>query len=187
MIARIGGHGTSMGFLFRLPFLLLEALLRRVLGHNDQDDRFPPRASAPVAPASAPAAPGAGASFTGTSAAPSANGAPPPPTADEAIERRVAREAAEAATVDLTPPTPLRPIGDAGHLDEDDVTLVESFGPADDVGATITVDEPWDGYAQQSATAIVGRLRGADPATKAVVALYERGHKRRATVLRAAG
>ena len=35
--------------------------------------------------------------------------------------------------------------------------------------------------------AIVARLRGADLATKAVVALYERGHKRRATVLRAAG
>jgi hypothetical protein len=165
-----------MLLLFRLPFLLLEMLLRRLFG-REQPQRFAPTAAPerPTAPA-----------FPATAPSPGANGAPPP-TADEAIERRVAREAAEAAAVDLTPPTPLRPIGDAGHLDQDADALVESFGPADDVGATITVEEPWDGYAQQPATAIVARLRGADPATKAVVALYERGHKRRATVLRAAG
>ena len=72
--------------------------------------------------------------------------------------------------------------GHVYHLDNGGDPLVESFGPADDVGATITVEEPWDGYAQQPAAAIVARLRGADPATKAVVALYERGHKARATV-----
>ena len=33
--------------------------------------------------------------------------------------------------------------------------------------------------------AIVQRLRGADAATKGVVALYERGHKNRKTVLKA--
>ena len=161
-----------MLLLFRLPFLLLELVLRRLFGRPGQQ-RFAPTA-APARPA-APAA-----------SVPVADG-PPPPTADEAIERRVAREAAEAAVSDLTPPTPLRPIGDAGHLDNGADPLVESFGPADDVGATITVEEPWDGYAQQPAAAIIARLRGADPATKAVVALYERGHKRRATVLRAAG
>jgi hypothetical protein len=161
-----------MLLVFRLPFLLLELLLRRLLGREQQ--RFAPTATPErtSAPATAPPR--------------GADGAPPP-TADEAIERRVAREAAEAAVSDMTPPTPLRPIGDAGHLDNGADPLVESFGPADDVGATITVEEPWDGYAQQPATAIIARLRGADPATKAVVALYERGHKRRATVMRAAG
>jgi hypothetical protein len=168
MVARAGGHRTSMGLLFRLPFLLLEALLRRVLGHDDENERFAPQSSAP-APAPAQSADGA-----------------PPPTAEEAIARRADREAVDAAAPDLTPPTPLRPIGGAGHLGEE-AELVESFGPAGDVGATITVEEPWDGYAQQPATAIVARLRGADPATKAVVALYERGHKQRATVLRATG
>ncbi len=153
-----------MTFLFRLPFLLLEQLLRRLLGREDQE-RFAPTAQPSTERASS---------------------APvPPPTAEEAIARRIVRED-EAAASDLTPPTPLRPIGDAGHLDGGD-PLVESFGPADDVGATITVEEPWDGYAQQPAAAIVARLRGADPATKAVVALYERGHKQRATVLRATG
>ncbi len=164
-----------MGLLFRLPFLLLELLLRRLLG-REQQERFAPtatpqRATTPASTATAPP--------------PSVDGAPPPPTADEAIERRVAREEAEAE-LDVPPPTPLRPIGDDGHVDEE-VELVESFGPADDVGATLNVDEPWDGYAQQPAAAIVARLRDADPATRAVVALYERGHKRRATVLRAAG
>jgi hypothetical protein len=156
-----------MSLLFRLPFLLFELLLRRLFRGEEQERFAPTRASAPER--------------TDASAFPAAA---PPPTADEAIERRVVRE---AATPDLTPPTPLRPISDAGHLDEDADVLVESFGPADDVGATITVEEPWDGYAQQPATAIVARLRGADPATKAVVALYERGHKGRATVLRATG
>ncbi len=160
-----------MGFLFRLPFLLLELLLRRLFGREERQ-RFAPT----VTPER---------TSTATAPPPSVDGAPPP-TADEAIERRLAREAAEAA-LDVPPPTPLRPIGDAGHLDDGADALVESFGPADDVGATITVDEPWDGYAQQPAAAIVARLRGADPATKAVVALYERGHKRRATILRAAG
>jgi hypothetical protein len=172
-----------MLLLFRLPFLLLEMLLRRLFGRAEQERFAPTRAPEP-APAPAPERSAAPA-FTAAPSSPSANGAPPP-TADEAIERRVAREEAEAA-LDVPPPTPLRPIGEAGHLDNGADALVESFGPADDVGATITVEEPWDGYAQQPATAIVARLRGADPATKAVVALYERGHKRRATVLRAAG
>jgi hypothetical protein len=169
-----------MLLLFRLPFLLLELLLRRLFGRDKHHFApapvpGPERTTAPVSTA------------TATAPSPSADGAPPPPTADEAIERRVTREAAEAAALDVTPPTPLRPIVGTGHLDEDPDPLVESFGPADDVGATITVEEPWDGYAQQPATAIVARLRGADPATKAVVGLYERGHKRRATVLRATG
>jgi hypothetical protein len=176
---RLAPPGTEkdMLLLFRLPFLLLELLLRRLFGRAEQERFAPTRAPEPAPERSA--AP----TFPAAAPSPSANGAPPP-TADEAIERRVAREEAEAV-LDVPPPTPLRPIGDAGHLDNGADALVESFGPADDVGATITVEEPWDGYAQQPATAIVARLRGADPATKAVVALYERGHKRRATVLRA--
>jgi hypothetical protein len=175
-----------MSLLFRLPLLLFELLMRRLFGREEQE-RFAPTAAPAPARAPEPERPATPA-FTAPS--PSDNGAPPPPppTADEAIERRVAREAAQdavAAGPDATQPTPLRPIGDAGHVDED-VELVESFGPADDVGATLSVDEPWEGYAQQPATAIVARLRGADPATKAVVALYERGHKNRATVVRAA-
>jgi hypothetical protein len=169
-----------MALLLRLPLMLIELLLRRLFG-REQDDRFGAAAATAPPPAAAPAP-----AFTG-------NGAPPP-SADEAIQRRVAREAAEAvaATVpddETPPPTPLRPIGEGGHLEVAD-EVVESFGPSadvGDVGGTITVEEPWRGYASQPATAIVARLRKADPATKAVVALYERGHKNRATVLKATG
>jgi hypothetical protein len=173
-----------MALLFRLPLMLVELLLRRLFGRDD-DDRFTPAAATAWPAAPAP-------TFTGPS--PSSNGAPPPPSADEAIQRRVAREAAEAVAAtapddETPPPTPLRPIGEGGHLEVVD-DVVESFGPSadvGDVGGTITVEEPWAGYASQPATAIVARLRKADPATKAVVALYERGHKNRATVLKATG
>jgi hypothetical protein len=167
-----------MGLLFRLPLLILEFLLRRVFGHDPEQERYEAAARAarpaPTPPPPFTTAPGGDAT---------ANGAPPP-TADEAIARRFAREATATAAPDPEPPTPLRPIGDAGHV-ETEAEVVESFGPADDVTGTITVAEPWDGYAAQPAGAIVQRLRGADPATKAVVALYERGHKNRATVIRA--
>jgi hypothetical protein len=182
-----------MALLFRLPLMLLELLLRRLFG-GDDDVRVAPvvtdeaaRAAATPAPVPGPPRPPGGAAFTGAAA----NGTPPP-TADEAIERRVEREAAEAVAPDPAPPTPLRPIGGAaaaGHVDTE-ATIVESFGPAEDVGdlgGTITVDPPWPGYDHDSASAIVVRLRGADAATKAVVALYERGHKGRKTVLNAAG
>jgi hypothetical protein len=150
MVLRMAGQGREMGFLLRLPLLLLQALVRRIAGSDRDDARFAP-AAAPretAPPPAAPRTPGGGATYTGvTSAAPGVNGA---------------------------------------HLEEE-AELVESFGPARDVGATITVDEPWDGYAGQPAAAIVERLRDADLATKGVVALYERTHKNRVTVLSATG
>lgn len=159
-----------MGLLFRLPLLIFEWLLRRLFGGGSVRYAAPPPPDAPfVGETGAPA--------------PSADG-PPPPTADDVLARRADRD----ATAGPGSVTPLRPISgrDDAHVDTEP-TVVESFGPADDVGGTITVEEPWDGYARQPATAIVQRLRGADAATKAVVALYERGHKNRATVLRATG
>jgi hypothetical protein len=167
-----------MGLLFRLPLLIVEWLLRRLLGHRDVTD-FAPAPSAPPE-AAAPAAPEPPIAFTG--GAPSSNGAPPP-TADEAIARSLEREAEETAAA---APAPLRqrPLGEDAHVDTEP-TLVESFGPSDDVAPTIVVDEPWDGYATMNASSIVQRLRSADAATKAVVALYERGHKNRASVLKA--
>jgi hypothetical protein len=175
-----------MQLLFRLPFVLLEMALRRGLqallelagrrsaDAHDQDVDVPAPAPAP-APASRPPAPRAPAG-------------PPTPTAEEAIARRVAREAerangASAATSAPTASSP-RPVRPAPHVDRE-AEVVESVGPAEDVVATIEVDEPWDGYDRMSATAIVARLRGADPATKGVVRMYEQRHKQRATVLRA--
>ncbi|HUR86393.1 MAG TPA: hypothetical protein VMY78_13710 [Solirubrobacteraceae bacterium] len=56
----------------------------------------------------------------------------------------------------------------------------------DSPGAVIRVDEPWSGYKQMKAPEIIDRLRVADDATKAVVLLFESGHRKRKTVLEAA-
>ena len=63
---------------------------------------------------------------------------------------------------------------------------VASFGPADPSPA-LNVQAPWDGYDGHPAAEIIKRVRAADEATRAVVLLYERGHKGRASVIRAAG
>jgi len=64
---------------------------------------------------------------------------------------------------------------------------VASFGPSDDPSPTLDVQAPWDGYDAQPAAEVVKRVREGDEATKAVVLLYERQHKARSTIIRAAG
>jgi hypothetical protein len=70
------------------------------------------------------------------------------------------------------------------HVDSDPVVAYES-GPADDVGAEVHVDAPWDGYDRMRAADIVDRLQAADEATRAVVRLYEAQGKARSSVLAA--
>jgi hypothetical protein len=173
-----------MAFLLRLPLLLLELLLRRLFGGDDGPGAtYSPAPSGTDYVAETDDIPPV--AFTGT---PSSNGAPPPPTAEEAIERRFAREAADRESAlggNVPPPTPLRPIGRDGHVDTTPEP-VESFGEPDDVRGTIVIDEPWPGYDGDTAGSIVARLKDADGATKGVVALYERANKGRKTVLKAA-
>src|SRR3954469_4960132 len=176
-----------MQLLFRLPLLLLEMLLRRgaeaVLGvvglvRDDAGDDVVSPVQEPPAPTPPPAAP----AYT----------APPPPSAEEAMERRRSREreAAETANGSVEPEgaARVRPMPDQtpSHVDRE-AEVVESFGPAEDVVATLQVDAPWDDYDKLPAAEIVSRLRDADPATKGVVRMYEQQHKKRATVLRATG
>ena len=84
----------------------------------------------------------------------------------------------------------LRPRAGAGdepaHVSRE-AEPVASFGPADDPSPTIEVQAPWAGYDAQPAAEVIKRVRAADEATQAVVLLYERGHKGRASVIRAAG
>jgi hypothetical protein len=176
-----------MQLLFRLPFLLIETIVRRglraLLGLTGAAREA---GAEDVAPVTAPAPPPSPAARV----APRAPTGPPTPTAEEAIARRVVREAesanSAAAAADAPASARPRPIRPTPHVDRD-AEVVESFGPAEDVAGTIDVDEPWEGYDGMPATTIVTRLRGADPATKGVVRLYEQRHKRRATVLRATG
>jgi hypothetical protein len=70
------------------------------------------------------------------------------------------------------------------HVDSEPALAYES-GPADDVGAEVRVDAPWEGYDRMRAADIVARLRAADEATRAVVRLYEQQGKARSSVLAA--
>jgi hypothetical protein len=72
------------------------------------------------------------------------------------------------------------------HIDSEPALAYEA-GPADDVGAEVHVDAPWDGYDHMRAADIVARLRAADEATRAVVRLYEQHGKARSSVLAATG
>ncbi len=58
-------------------------------------------------------------------------------------------------------------------------------GAEDGAGASVTVREPWDGYAKLSARDVVDRLGGASSAELAAVQLYESAHRSRQTVLQA--
>ena len=70
------------------------------------------------------------------------------------------------------------------HVDSETV-VAYAAGPAQDVGAELHVDAPWDGYDRMRAADIVDRLSGADEATRAVVRLYEAQGKARSSVLAA--
>jgi hypothetical protein len=187
-----------MQLLFRLPFLLLEAVVRGTVSAVGAIAKLVRRDAAadvvtPVVP------PGPVRSGGPAYRAPAA---PPPPTAEEAIERRFQREPAPPAPAPRPrpaqprparprpapePAAPPPPVGEENRHVDREAEVVESFGPADDVVAIIEVAEPWSGYDGMPAAAVVLRVREADQATKGVVRLYEQRHKNRATVLRATG
>jgi hypothetical protein len=99
---------------------------------------------------------------------------PEPPRAPEPVVAPVDFDAPSAE--ELAP----------SHVDREPELAYES-GPAQDVGAEVHVDAPWDGYDRMRAADIVGRLRTADDATRAVVRLYEQQGKARSSVLAATG
>jgi len=73
------------------------------------------------------------------------------------------------------------------HVSEEPelVREVAEPGAENGAGATITVGEPWNGYARMSAKDVVARSRSADQAELAAVRLYESRHRSRQTVLAA--
>jgi len=69
------------------------------------------------------------------------------------------------------------------------VRHVEAFadpGAEDGPGASVHIQEPWRGYGRMTANDIIARLTGASREELAAVALYERAHRDRQTVLAAA-
>src|SRR3954471_3661097 len=75
------------------------------------------------------------------------------------------------------------------HVSEEPVVLAEVADPAaeDGAGAQVSVAEPWEGYRQMKAADVIDRIAAATPEEIAVVQLYESMHRRRKTVLEAAG
>jgi hypothetical protein len=90
--------------------------------------------------------------------------------------------APEAPTVAAAPePTPAHVSRDARH--------VEAFadpGAEDGPGASVHIEEPWRGYGHMTASDIIARLTSASREELAAVALYERAHRDRQTILAAA-
>lgn len=105
----------------------------------------------------------------------------PPPesvSADEAADR-----------IDRSPETsaPPPPEPEPAHVSEEPELAREEAEPGaeDGAGASVTVDEPWEGYARMSARDVIARLTDATPAELAAVSLYESGNRSRQTVLEA--
>jgi hypothetical protein len=75
------------------------------------------------------------------------------------------------------------------HVSEEPVVVAEGADPGaeDGAGAQVSVAEPWEGYRQMKAADVIDRLAAATPEEVAVVQLYESMHRRRKTVLEAAG
>jgi hypothetical protein len=122
------------------------------------------------------------------------NGTQPPARADVATDAPPDQLRADGAT-DAPPdqlagredpPPPL--VEEPAHVSEEPV-VVEEFaepGAEEGAGASVTVEEPWDGYARMTARDITARLGEASLAELAAVQLYESTHKQRETVLSAA-
>jgi hypothetical protein len=158
----------------------LTGVLEAVAAALEDATPAPPPAAAPPRPAAAPPRPAApppapplladDAPVTPLRPRP-APPPPPPPPADEPPPA-----AAEA----FGPPEPTR--GEAARARE---ALREAEATADSPGPEIRIDEPWPGYRKLRAPDIVDRLAAADEATKAMVRLFESGHRKRRAVLAA--
>lgn len=114
--------------------------------------------------------------------------APAAPAAPAAAPARPAPARREPIVVEapIDFDAPAADEGVPAHIDVEE-TLAYEAGPAEDVGAVVHVDAPWEGYDAMRAADIVARLGSANDATRAVVRLYEQQGKARSSVLAAAG
>ena len=168
--------------LLRLPFILLEMALRgairRLAGGDDE------RPYVPTAEAEAEAAAAARARRDAERVAAAEAAARRPAARPSAARRRTRPQPPVAAVPEPGPEAEL--LGDAPAHVSTEAEPVASFGPAGDPQPAIEVQAPWPGYDDQSAAEVVKRVRQGDEATRAVVLLYERGHKGRKSVIAAA-
>ena len=98
--------------------------------------------------------------------------------AAEALERD--REPREEAIF-----TPDDDFFDDEHVETEVELVAESSDPeaAEPPGATLHVDEPWEGYRRMKVTEITAQLEGQPAEVLAAVELYEQTHRKRQGVL----
>jgi hypothetical protein len=84
-------------------------------------------------------------------------------------------------------PEPAPVVPEPVHVSEEPELVREEAEPGaeDGAGASVTVLEPWAGYAHMNAREVIERARLASPAELAAVRLYESRHRSRQTVLAA--
>ncbi|HEX8648110.1 MAG TPA: hypothetical protein VF715_14545 [Thermoleophilaceae bacterium] len=142
------------------------------------DPDTPAASPAAVTPPADPTPVEEGAAFT--TADPTDISSPPPIVAD-APEIGVVEAAGSA-------PVPPSEIDEPVHVSEEPVLVAESADVeiADGIHTDLHVQEPWDGYRQQTAHEVIEALERCNPAQLAVVRLYESTHRARKTVLEAA-
>jgi hypothetical protein len=139
--------------------------LQSVTGHDDHPRPAPARTAETTVPESRPAPP---------SPAPSPS---PSPVAEPVRAPAAGPEPEPAAGLEREP----------AHVSEDPELVAEIAEPGaeDGAGASVTVDEPWEGFALLGARDVVDQLARAGLAELAAIQLYESTHKQRETVLRA--
>ena len=128
-----------MPMLLRLPFLLLELLLRG--GVSILKDRLQRLAGG--AGDERPYVPSREAEAEAAAAASARRDAERVAAAEAAARRPAARPGAARRR---TRPTPIRPVEPAPAHVSEEAEQVASFGPSDDPGSTIEVQPPWPRY-----------------------------------------
>jgi hypothetical protein len=173
---------------------IVRTLAARVLGHRPGSDaasgwtrRWEPSSSRPVGepppPPSEPRRPAATAPAPRTRAPSPVPPPAPAPAMQAPAPAPVSQPAPAPAPAAPQAPAPPEP----AHVDSGAVVVAEfaDAGAADGAGAEVHVDEPWEGYSRLTARDVTAQLATADPATLAVVRLYESSHRKRRTVLAA--
>ena len=182
-----------MHTLLRLPLILLELalrggagavkdILRAVAGGGPDAER--PYTPSPEADAEAAAAARARRDAERVAAAEAA--ARRPGARPSAARRRTRAERPRPVGEAPASGPEAERLGDVPAHVSRNATPVASFGPADDPAPALDVQAPWPRYDEHTAAEVVKRLRAGDEATRAVVLLYERGHKGRKSVIAAA-
>ncbi|MGZ6617198.1 MAG: hypothetical protein ACXVFQ_22590 [Solirubrobacteraceae bacterium] len=141
--------------------------LQSVTGHDDHPYPAPSRSAEAAVAESRPASPS------------------PPPVAEPIRAPAAAPEPEPKAELEPEPRAELEP--EPAHVSEglELVAEIAEPGAEDGAGASVTVDEPWQGFALLNAKDIVDRLARAGLAELAAIQLYESTHKQRETVLSA--